>query len=185
MVNSQTKFNYVYNGDFTKHTCNSTQLTAGYTCLLPTDGTNTYYWSCYYSHCAYINVETEANFMTTMTNINVGTLDRLSSGTYARRGFDQFMYPIYAGTYKFSFTAMTRKTGNPANFNFQVVVSDYGKLNYYINWKMYTFSSLGTINITETLTITNVNRNRVYIMIGAGSTASATPNGPGITNVRF
>jgi hypothetical protein len=98
------------------------------------------------------------------------------------------MAPIYGGTYKLSFTAMTRKSGTPSDYNFTVSLFDHSYNAVYISNKTYSFSSLGTVNFTETVTVQDINLNFMYLQFNAGSspaTSFASPIGAGITNVRF
>lgn len=148
-INCVTNFNYLYNGKFDKHNCTAGQLT-GYACTIPVNSSEFYYyWECdYLTSCYNLQVESETNFMTSLTGIVVVPLDYYSGpGTYIKRGIEQFMFPIYGGSYKLSLTAMTRKTGNPSDYTFTISVFDTGKVNYYLNAKTYTFSTLGTINV--------------------------------------
>lgn len=98
------------------------------------------------------------------------------------------MAPIYNGTYKLSFTAMTRKTGIPSDYTFTISLFGHNYDPFYIYDKRYNFSSLGTMNITETVVVENVQLQYMYFQITAlkNSTPSfASPIGAGITNVRF
>jgi hypothetical protein len=120
-----------------------------------------------------------------MISIVVATLDYLSSGLYYQRGFKHSLYPIYGGTYKLSFSAMTRKTGTPSSFSFSVSLLSANSTTTYFT-KTYTFSSLGTMNVTETITISTLSDSGlVYLYFDAGTNSSQTPVGAGITNVRF
>lgn len=94
-----------------------------------------------------------------MAGVVATPLDYYNSTTknYYRRAFDISIYRIFTGTYKLSWTAMTRKIGSPSAFSFMVSVYDYNKANIYLNSKTYTFSSLGTQNFTETFVITDIN----------------------------
>jgi hypothetical protein len=122
-----------------------------------------------------------------MTGVVVTPLDYFTSPNYYRRGFDLRMYPIYAGTYTLSWSAMTRKTGTPSTFNFMVALHDENRVNIYLNNKTYTFSSLGTQNFTETVVISTVSSNRVTLHFNGAtdSTAYSASIGAGITNIRF
>lgn len=98
------------------------------------------------------------------------------------------MAPIYNGSYKLSFAAMTRKTGTPSDYNFTVSLFGHSYNAVYISNKTYTFSSLGTLNFTENVVVQDVNLNAMYLQFNACSsplTSFATPIGAGITNVRF
>jgi hypothetical protein len=144
-VNPQPDFNYVADWDFTKTVCPAGSLAAGYTCSAPlwTE------WSCaFYMSCETFYIESAANFQTSMTGSVVAPLDYKSGGLYYKRGFTAEIAPIYNGTYQLSFTVMTRKTGTPSDYNFTVALFGHSYNPVYINNKTYSFSSLGTLNIT-------------------------------------
>jgi hypothetical protein len=191
MNDTNTNFNYVYNSKFLNNTCTSTQLTNGYQCTVTSFEISYHYCYGYSSNCSqsYFALEGPGKFETNMTGVVITPLDYLytSNSTYYRRGFDIRVYPIYAGTYKLSWSAMTRKTGSPSTYSYMVSVHDYGKYNTYLNNKTYTFSSLGTQNLTETFVITNVYTNFLMIVFNGAmdTTYYPSPVGAGITNIRF
>jgi hypothetical protein len=159
--NINTNFNYVYNSKFLNNTCTSSQLTSGYQCTITSfEKTQYYCFTISGNNCNQSNfyLEGPGKFETNMTDVVVTPLDYYNStnGNYYRRGFDLWASPIYAGTYKLSWTAMTRKAGSPSTYSFMASVHDWSRANVYLNNRTYTFSTLGTKNFTETIVVTNV-----------------------------
>ena len=186
MTNSQTNFNYAGNGDYKYNTCTTTQLSTMYSCNITIDG---YALSSYSSSNVTMNVESEMNFNTTMTGIVVATLDYKNGTSYYKRDYSHILYPLYGGSYKLSFTAMTRKTGTLSDFTFAVLIRSHNwNTAIYFN-KTYTFSDYETMNVTENITLPGLYQYGVVYLhfsyTGSNTTAYTSPVGAGITNVRF
>lgn len=88
-----------------------------------------------------------------MTGIVVATLDYKNGTLYYKRDYNHYLYPIYGGNYRLSFTAMTRKTGNLADYSFMVLIRSKDWTSFIYFNKTYVFSDYGTMNITENITL--------------------------------
>jgi hypothetical protein len=183
ILECQTNFNYVNDGNFQNNNCTSAQLSSQYSCLLPID--NSLNWNSGDSNK--INLEYGYEFYSTNSSSIVASLDYYGGASYVQNKIYMLMHPITQGTYRLTLTAYTRKTGTASDFYFSVSLYDLYNYTSYINNKTYQFTSLGTMSINETITISSPPySNAVYLYLYPKNISSfSIPWAVGISDVKF